>query len=152
MPRIVNSLSTIAMLTLIVLILLGSQRFPREMGVGDDWLRWDAERQRIYVLTYFHGYLDGTFEACLQVDRLFSPPGGVTDPKDTIVSRCMDTSRNFSKTPDEYIRFVTEYYQRFPEERALPARCILQELYDGRNVSVEDLHKSALEGCPRLAH
>ena len=108
----------------------------RECCEGESWLRWSPERCDAYVSGYIQGYYGGFIDGCEQGTKHVSGPAepGV---ENFPVNKCIDQKWDFTKGID-LSRDITTFYKRYPENRNLLIKEILEELGKGR--SLEDIH------------
>ncbi len=53
----------------------------------------------------------------------------------------MDLGLNFSRTPENYARLMTDYYKTYPEDSNLPILKLLDELSDSEHKSLSEIHR-----------
>ena len=123
-------------LAMCVVILAMSSTAPRPVWAqrwwhqGDTWLKWNHDQRQAYVFGYISGYLNGHDEACRQVTR--------DRTTDAHADNCADQRIDFSKGTD-FVSLVTEFYNRYPEDRELDIAEVLGQLTQG--LTLEEVHK-----------
>ena len=107
-----------AILTLVLLGCSGlAQRYPREPGEGNVWLKWDKERKEDFVYAYLIGHSDGTKNGCFVADDvLFSRFEGLSKELD-LVRECIKGRKHFSESATFYSDIVTAFYKKYPDQR-----------------------------------
>jgi hypothetical protein len=123
--------------TLLLLLSLASSLTwaQRECCEGDSWLKWSPERRDAYVVGYILGYYGGYTHGCEEGTKhaTASQPGVENFP----VNQCIDQRFDYTKGID-LSKDITKFYQRYPENRNLLIKEILEEL--GKGKSIEDIH------------
>ena len=105
---------------------------------GHSWLKWKAERRDTYVGAYIEGYYEGYIHGCQEGTKGAPPPppdGFDNQP----INKCLDRKWNFAKGID-LSADVTEFYKRYPENRNMLIKVVLDELGKGR--SLEEIHRT----------
>jgi len=111
-------------------------RAQRDNSEGESWLRWSSEHRNAYVSGYIEGYYGGYAHGCQEGARNLSEP---TQPgfDNFPVNKCLDRKLDFTKGID-LTKDVTTFYRRYPVNRNLFIKEILEEL--GKGKSLEDIH------------
>jgi hypothetical protein len=104
-----------------------------EHAQGNVWLRWPADHQLGYVQGWMDGGYWGYFDACTEA-RLAAPSARGLQEK------CMEHIWSSHLTPEEYLAKVTEFYSKYPEDRALPIRRLLGKFLEP-DMTVDRVHK-----------
>jgi hypothetical protein len=132
-----NATQLVSVVALIVLSIVPcsswAQRYCCE---GESWLKWSQGRREAYVSAYIDGYYDGYIGGCQEGTKHLEPtaPGLEEFP----VNKCLNRKSDFTKGID-LSRDVTAFYRRYPENRNLLIKEILEELGKGR--SIADIHE-----------
>lgn len=109
----------------------------RDCCEGESWLKWTQEHRDAYVAGYVEGYYGGYLHGCQEGTRHASAP--IQAGLDNFpLNKCLDRKWDFSKGID-LSRAVTAFYKRYPENRNLLIKEVLEELGKGR--SIEDIHQ-----------
>ena len=104
---------------------------------GNDWLKWSQERRETYVRGFMEGYDAGHKQGCEEGTKGWRGPRPSVW-EDWPVNKCLDRRLQFEGGID-ISRKVTEFYRRYPGDRILLIKEVLEELARGR--SMEDIHK-----------
>jgi hypothetical protein len=108
----------------------------RDSSEAKSWLRWSQKRREAYVVGYVEGYYRGYSLGCQEGTRDW--PGPLQPGFDNFpVNKCLDQKLDLTKGID-LTKDVTTFYRRYPENRDLLIKEILEELGKGR--SLEEIH------------
>jgi hypothetical protein len=58
----------------------------------------------------------------------------------------MNRRKTYSKPAEYYTDIITDFYKRYPQHRGVRAMFVLRQLYDGADVTLEELHEGAERG------
>jgi hypothetical protein len=140
-----SKLVALIIVTLIVLSLISSHSAfgVRVCCEGDRWLHWTNEMRQQYVWAYIQGYLEGFGKACLQeapqIPHHNPVPGVAINPSNDPLHECLQRKPDFSKGDDHFIRLVTEFYKRYPSDRNIYIRELLECF--ANSLTVEEVHR-----------
>jgi hypothetical protein len=106
---------------------------PTDIAQGDLWVGWSADHR----LGYVQGLLDGTYsgysDACTEA-QIAAPS----------LPRLNDKCLAHIPTPrlksEEYTSMVTEFYSRYPQDRALPIKRLVMKFLEP-GMTVDGVHK-----------
>ena len=104
---------------------------------GDWWLKWTHDARETYVLGYTLGYSKGHGDGCQQGTKDWPAPvkGGIqNDPQ----RKCTKQEIDFSKGSDYFVKAITDFYKRYPEDRDIYPNEVLEQL--GRGLTIEEVH------------
>jgi hypothetical protein len=110
---------------------------------GNLWIRWSADHRLGYVQGWLEGSYWGHFNACVEAQIAAPTVGGLQD-------KCMSSTPAARVKSEEYTAEVTEFYSRFPQDRALPMRRLLGKLLE-RGMTVDGVH-NWLDGLIESVH
>jgi hypothetical protein len=104
---------------------------------GTLWLKTSQEARTAYVDGYIDGLLRGFGRGCLTGTKGMqaTEPGPDADP----FHKCLLGNFSFSRTSGEYAKLITEFYERFPDDRDVRVLEVLIKLSQG--LSLEQLHQ-----------
>jgi len=94
-----------------------------ENAEGHVWLHWSADHQLGYVQGWADGSYWGYFDACTQAQIIAPSLPQLED-------ECMVHIPTSHLTSQEYSAKVTEFYAKYPEDRALPIRRVLRKFLE----------------------
>ena len=106
------------------------------IATGDEWWAWNNESRFIYVSAYLQGNGRGFRDGCVVGEKIYSVGELHGLPGD----RCGVKAPTYSKTLEDYMTRITEYYQKYPEDRIVPIFRVLEGLSDARSLTVEQMH------------
>jgi len=106
---------------------------PEDIPQGTLWMEWATDHQ----LGYVQGWVDGAyweyFNACTQA--------GIAAPSvPDIQQKCLDHIPTRHLSPEAYSAKVTEFYSKYPQDRALPIRRLLEKLLEPR-MTADGVHR-----------
>ncbi len=114
---------------------------------GEMWLKWDRSSRLAFIMGNLRGYWDGQGAGCGEAKILAESLPGVRGLTEDIAEqmrfRCANKLKLSSRTFESYEGVVTEFYTRYPEERAVEIQDVLQLLAydpDGK-LTVSDVHE-----------
>ena len=108
----------------------------RDSSEAESWLRWSVEHRDAYVGGYVEGYYGGYLHGCQEGSKYLSKPVS-TDFDNFPVNKCLDRKWDFTKGID-LAKDVTTFYKRYPGNRNLLIKEILDEL--GKGKRLEEIH------------
>jgi len=104
-----------------------------ESAQGNVWLRLSADHQ----LGYVQGLLEGTFygylHACTKAQI-------VARSVPHLQEKCMENAPAAHLKSEQYMALVTEFYSKYPQDRALPMRRLLEKLLKP-GMTTDGVHK-----------
>lgn len=104
-----------------------------EFAQGNMWLHWSADHQLGYVQGLMDGSYWGYFDACTEA-RIAAP----SIPK--LQDKCMERIPAAHLKPEEYTAKVTEFYSKYPQDRALPIRRLFGKFLEP-GMTADGVHK-----------
>jgi len=115
-----------------------------ELAQGNVWLHWSADHQ----LGYVQGWADGGyweyFRACTEA-QIAAP--SIPTLQDT----CMEHVPATRLASEAYQAKVTEFYLKYPADRALPIRRVLRKFLEP-GMTAEGIHKWLDELIESMRH
>ena len=123
---------------LVVLTWPHSLSSQRACCQGDWWLRWNHDSRETYVYGYTLGFSKGHLDGCEQAVKMFAAAPGTPGDKSPL-QKCISSEPDFSKGSDYFVRSVTEFYERYPEDRDLYLNELIDHFAAGQ--SLEQIHK-----------
>jgi hypothetical protein len=113
-----------------------STKFSAEApGTGEEWLAWDEKTRAMFVFGYIVGHSRGSHQGCVIASDLA--------PSVRITPECLGRTRTFSGKLDSYVGRITEYYQKYPDDRVVSAVYVLPMLSDQDAKPLEEIHRMA---------
>ncbi len=112
---------------------LAMDPFPK----GYDWVSWSAETRLAYVAAYVQAYVEGFRVGCDAGKEAYA----AKIPKGDTGERCVGRGRTFSKSEEDYVDKITEYYRSYPADRHVLIGTILEGLCDERQLTPQQMHQ-----------
>jgi hypothetical protein len=106
---------------------------------GNDWRQLPAAAREFYVGGYLHGYSEGFTEACHAAETISS----VRE-----VSSCLQSHKTYSKLPLTLARQISEFYDAYPEHRAVKVLLLVTQFSDQDAKSPKEIHELLRAGKP----
>lgn len=119
-----------------VLLLMTAYLSGQAHNQGDDWQRWDEQAKFNLVAGSLQGFERGWTVSCLQA---YGTSGTRKLLRD--IDECSNRAPTFSKTMEEYVSQVDEYYKRYPGDRHIKVMRIVLLLSDQGHLTVDGVHK-----------
>jgi hypothetical protein len=104
-----------------------------EFAEGNVWMHWSVDHQLGYVQGWSDGSYWGYFSACTEA-KIVAP--SLPDLQD----KCLVHIPATHLTSEEYSAKVTEFYSKYPQDRALPIRRLLGKFLDP-GMTADGVHK-----------
>jgi hypothetical protein len=106
---------------------------------GTIWLKASKDSRTSYVGGFIEGLTRGFGQGCLSGTRDIeaSKPGLDADP----LRNCLTKSYTFSRDTEEYVKLITDFYRRYPDDRGMPTSDVLLKL--SRGLGLEQIHLEA---------
>jgi hypothetical protein len=103
---------------------------------GTQWLRAAEDARTAYIDGYVEGRLRGFGQGCLTGTEgvKASSPGPDADP----FHKCLSKNVTFSKTTMEYVKSITQFYEKYPEDRDMRVSEVLMDLSQG--LDLDQIH------------
>lgn len=134
-----TSLSRLVLITVLFLTVTATCRANWICCEGDEWLRWDAQSRGVYVRAYTMGYVHGYTSGCAN-GLVASTPEMNGSYTMEASKRCSERATITSRDSSHFADRITEFYQKYPEQRFLRISDILLGLYAGK--TLEEIHNS----------
>ena len=106
---------------------------PTDIAQGNLWMGWPAEHQLGYVQGWLEGAYWGYFNACTKAHVAAPSVPHLQD-------KCLANIPAPNLTSEAYLAQVTEFYSKYPHDRALPIRRLLRKLLEPC-MTVDGVHK-----------
>jgi len=106
---------------------------PTDIAQGDLWMTWSADHRLGYVQGLLEGSHSGYFDACTEA-QIAAP----TLPR--LNDKCMAHIPAARLQSEEYTAMVTEFYSKYPQDRALPIARLTMKLLE-RDMSIDGVHR-----------
>jgi hypothetical protein len=132
-------LSRSVVITVLFLIVTSTCRANWICCEGDEWLRWDAQTRSVYVRAYTWGYSEGYTSGCHN-GLVASKPEMNGSYTMEASKRCSESASVTSRDSSHFADRITEFYQKYPQQRFLRISDILLGLYAGK--TLEEIHNS----------
>jgi len=104
-----------------------------ELAQGNVWMSWSTDHRLGYVQGWMDGGYWAYFDACTEA-RLAAPTVR------NLQEKCMEHIPSSHLTPEEYSAKVTEFYSKYPQDRALPIRRLLGKFLEP-GMTADGVHK-----------
>jgi len=104
---------------------------------GDWWLKWKPTARETFVFGYTLGYGNGHSNGCFQGTKGW-PGRSKLDVANDPTSKCLEQIPDFSKGTDFFVKSITEFYKRYPEDRDIYVAEVLEQL--GKGLTLEEIH------------
>jgi len=124
-------LSLLVLITVLILIATATCRANWICCEGDEWLSWDAHTRSIYIRAYVRGNVEGYAHGCANGNEPYTMEAA---------QRCSDRAMIKSRDSSHFEERITEFYQKYPQQRFLRISDILIGLYAGK--TLEEIHNS----------
>ena len=109
------------------------------------WLEWDKSSRKAFVLGSVRGYWDGVMAGCgdarLTVGTLRGVSGFTPEAADEMYMSCGTKYKPSNRSVESYEEVVTNFYNRYPEDRVIEIPDILLLLAGDPGLTAEDIHK-----------
>ncbi len=112
---------------------LAMDPFPK----GNDWMGWNAETRLAYVAAYVQAYVEGFRVGCDAGKEAYAKK----IPKGDTGQRCVGRGKTFSKSEEDYVDKITEFYQSFPADRHVQVANVIEGLCDERQLTPQQMHQ-----------
>ena len=131
---------TIFVALIVAVILLGVAIVPQRNSAGHgldgyEWLSWSNDLRQLYLLSFLHAYRLGFSEACLAANDVGKLQWTIKE-----INACEEKQMSFSRDLPELNKAVTEFYQQYPDDRALELDVLLRQFSDQKHRSAKEIH------------
>jgi hypothetical protein len=106
---------------------------PGDIAQGNLWMGWSPDHKLGLVEGLLDGSYWGYFQACNEASLAARSVPNVGD-------KCMEHIPAAHLKSEQYVSSMTEFYSKYPEDRALPMRHLLMKLLEP-GMSVDGVHK-----------
>lgn len=132
-------LSRSVLFTVLIIIVTAACRANWICCEGDEWLSWDAQTRSVYDRAYARGNMQGYARGC--ANGLVASTPEMNGPYTMEASkRCSDGAMITDRDSSHFADRITEFYQKYPQQRYLRISDILIGLYAGK--TLEEIHNS----------
>jgi hypothetical protein len=104
-----------------------------EGAEGNEWMNWSADRRSGYVQGVLVGSTWGYLQACAEA-------GVIAHSVPDLQNDCLKQAPNVRFSAEQYVALMTEFYSKYPQDRALSMRRLLTKLSEPQ-VTVDGVHK-----------
>jgi len=109
------------------------------------WLQWDKSSRMAFVLGNLRGHWDGVMDGCGDAKRAVrSLPrisGFTEEAADKMRLDCGKYQKPSNRAIESYEEVVTNFYNRYPEDRIIEIQDVLRLLEGDPELTAEDVHK-----------
>jgi hypothetical protein len=109
----------------------------RQWHQGDTWLKWKHNVREGYVFGYFVAYDQGHKDGCKQGIESAAEKAGSAIVRNSELA-CSQQDLNFSKGTEFYVKAITDFYVRYPEDREIDIGEVLPLLLKG--LTLDEIH------------
>jgi hypothetical protein len=106
---------------------------PGDVGEGNWWIGWSPDHRLGLVQGLLEGSYWGYFNACTEASVIARSLPDLGD-------KCLAHIPAAHLKSEEYVALITEFYSKYPQDRALPIRRLLMKLLEPK-MSVDGVHK-----------
>ncbi len=106
---------------------------------GDTWLIWDKAQRLAFIKGYIQGNRDGHQKGCGTAEQLIAANGKASKVIN-IFKPCLDSMASFTDATGNYEASITSFYQKYPVDREVPMRLVLQFMSDESRKTPEQIH------------
>jgi len=104
---------------------------------GDTWLKWNRDSRENFLFGYISGYSTAYGDVCRQV-AAEPPEGGKSGYENLPINKCLKGQLDFSKGSDYFVKNITDFYTRYPEDRDIYIYEVVEQLANG--LTLEKIH------------
>jgi hypothetical protein len=127
------------LITVLILIATATCRANWIGSEGDEWLGWDVQTRSVYVRAYTRGNVEGYARGC--ANGLVASTPEMDGPYTMeAAKRCSERAMITSRDSSHFVDRITEFYQKYPQQRFLRISDILKGLYAGK--TLEEIHNA----------
>jgi hypothetical protein len=105
---------------------------------GEEWLKMRPEVRQVYSAAYIRGFVGGFENGCIEGTKDIKP--ALRGPENEPLHKCLAQAPSLTDA-GKIGETVTTFYTRYPSDRYLYIRDIIDAL--GRGLSVEEIHRHA---------
>jgi hypothetical protein len=103
---------------------------------GNAWELFTELQKQFFMSGYLVGYPTGHYEACSTAERISQPAWTWKTSQE-----CRESAPKYSKQLDHYVEQINQYYERYPQDKAIGVFVLLGQFSDQRNRSFEEIHR-----------
>ncbi len=108
-------------------------------------LQWDKSSRKAFVLGNLRGHWDGVSDGCGDAKRAIRPLPGISgftpEVADEMYMRCGTGYKPSNRSIESYEELVTNFYNRYPEDRIIEIQDVLRLLEGDPALTAEDIQK-----------
>jgi len=118
-----------------------STPFPHARTVedGEVWMSWDNSRRTGYVEGYIAASAKAREGGCEDAFRICSEELRLRKSHDPI-GECYNSGDRYGKAAFAYVGAITDFYQRYRDDRGIPLPQLMYFLSDSKNETLEEIH------------
>jgi hypothetical protein len=111
---------------------------PSEM-----WLSWSSDTRAEFVGGYVEGFVEGERQGCSFYADKITPylPHKPEPPEKLPRLACLNVLPDFVKPTKEYVDVITNYYQKYPNDRQAGMSRILLESATPPGLTIDQIHE-----------
>jgi len=111
---------------------------PAEM-----WFSWSSDTRAEYVGGYVEGFVEGERQGCSFYADKIAPylPHKPEPPEKLPRLACLNALPDFTKPTKEYVDAITNYYQKYPNDRQAGVSRILLESATPPGLTTDQIHE-----------
>jgi hypothetical protein len=109
------------------------------------WLKWDKSSRIAFVLGNLRGHWDGVMDGCGDAIRAVGSLPGISgfteEAADKMRLDCGKYQKPSNRAIESYEEVVTNFYNRYPEDRIIEIQDVLRLLEGDPKLTAEDIQK-----------
>jgi hypothetical protein len=109
------------------------------------WLQWDKTSRKAFVLGNIRGHWDGVMDGCGDAKRAVKSLPGISgftpEVADEMRLDCGKYYKPSNRAIESYEEVVTNFYNRYPEDRIIEIQDVLRLLEGDPKLTAEDIQK-----------
>jgi len=109
------------------------------------WLQWDKTARKAFVLGNIRGHWDGVMDGCGDAKRAVRSLPGISgftaEVADEMRLDCGKHYKPSNRSIESYEEVVTNFYNRYPEDRIIEIQDVLRLLEGDPKLTAEDIQK-----------
>jgi hypothetical protein len=112
---------------------------------AEKWLKWDRSLRMAFIVAYLVGRWDGVSAGCsdakLEVGSLPGVSGFTPEVADEMWVNCGKKYKPSNRAFESYESVITDFYDRYPEDRSVEVPDLLQLLAPDPKLTSEEIYK-----------
>ena len=136
--RLVRALF-ISFVICVMVVIFPQQRQAAAHGIdGYAWLSWSYDSRQLYLVGFLHAYRMGFADACIAASDVAKSQKSQWTINE--ISTCKEKQMSFSRDLPDLNKAITDFYQKYADERALELDVLLRQFSDQKHRSAEEIH------------